>query len=293
MAVVTAAAVVVPLAGSDRSGGSDPGPGDPGIGTAGSCDVAAGPPTGGPQTVHAYAAEAVSHLLDVRTGQYREYPFLVVVSPDLRQVAVSTGERIGVADRLRLLDQGVSAVDWTALPIGNGLSWSPDGTALLSTSIDKSGGGGSPAFTANRYDVATATVSHTPVEVNLLGSSVGWAADSRRFVALVRGEQTDDTVEPGGLRVIDPDGTVHPLLADGGGLVGGAESYSPKRSYLVADATQIMSARPLGSTVVDVATGRVVDRAVWLGPKDWITPETRVQLGSSTGLTDAGARLAF
>jgi hypothetical protein len=332
-AVVTAAAVVVPLAASGRSGGSDPGPGDPGIGAPVACEVAGEPPTGGPQTVHAYASEAVSHLLDPRTGRYHEFPFLVVVSPDLRTVAVAAGDRIGLAERRGLLDQGASAVDWTDLPVGNGLSWSPDGTALLSTSIDKSGGGPMPAFIAHRYDLASGEITDTPIEVNLLGSSVGWASDSRRYIALVRGEPTNDTVEPGGLRAIDPDGTVSPLLEGGGGLVGGAESYSPSRTYLVADATQIMSARPLGSTVVDAATGGVVatlpsgarpvgwydettvarlavcddrpvvelvdiatgtvGRAVWLGPKDWVTFETRVQLGSSAGLPDGGAGLAF
>jgi hypothetical protein len=333
VAVVTAVAVAVPLAGSGLPGGWNPGPGDLGPDTAGACEVAAEPPTGGPQTVHAYGSEAVSHLLDVRTGEYEEFPFLVVVSPDLRRAAVAKEGRIGVADRRELLADGESAVDWTDLPTGNGLYWSPDGTALLTTSVDKSGGGPMPAFTAHRYDIATQTTTDTPIEVNLLGSSVGWAADSRRYVALVRGEQTNDTVEPGGLRAIDPDGTVGPLLDDGGGQVGGAESYSPSRAYLVADATQIMSAAPLGSTVVDAGTGRVVaalpsgarpigwydeatvarlavcddrpvvelvdittgtvQRAVRLGPRGAITFETRVQLGSSAGLPDGGAGLAF
>jgi hypothetical protein len=36
-----------------------------------------------------------------------------------------------------------------------------------------------------------------------------------------------------------------------------------------------------------------VHRAVWLGDKDWITFETRIQLGSSAGLPDGGAGLAF
>jgi hypothetical protein len=329
--VVTAVAVTVPLAASHRSDGSDPGPSSPDA--APPCGIAPEPPTGGPQTVHAYASETVSHLLDVRTGRYREFPFLVVVSPDLRRVAVSTDSRIGVADRQELLRDGGSAIDWTDLPLGNGLFWSPDGTALLWTSLDKSGGPPTPAFTAHRYDIATGTITDTPIEATLLGSSVGWAADSRRYVALRRGQETNDTVEPDGLSYIDPDGPSRSLLESGGGLVGGAESYSPSRTYLVADATQLMSARPLGSTVVDVATGRVVatlppgarpigwydettvvqlavcddrpvaelvdiatgtvHRAVWLGDKDWITFETRIQLGSSAGLPDGGAGLAF
>jgi hypothetical protein len=331
LAVLTTAALAVPLAGSDPSGGSDPGGG--GLGAPDACTVTAEPPKGGPQTVHAYADETVSHLLDVRTGQFREFPFQVVVSPDLRRVAVLSGERIGVADRLRLLDEGASAVDWTDLPMGNGLHWSPDGAALVVTSLNKNNGGPRPEFTAHRYDLATTTVSDTRIPVFVLGGSVGWAADSRRYVALLWGAESNDTAEPGGMRYVGPDGAEEPLLGDGGGLVGGAESYSPSRTYLVADATQLMSAQPLGSTVVDVATSRVVATlprgarpvgwydettvarvavcddgpvmelvdiatgaltgSVRLGPKDWITPETRIQLGSSAGLPDGGAGLAF
>lgn len=55
------------------------------------------------------------------------------------------------------------------------------------------------SFVAHRYDVVTGTVTDAPIGVEILASSVGWAADSTRYLALLPGESGLNTVEPGAL----------------------------------------------------------------------------------------------
>lgn len=215
-------------------------------------------PGGGPRAVHVYTVDELrSYLLDPATGQYHQLPYLVSLSPDLRHVAVEdVNGRPGVVDRAALLREGESAIRWIDVPAGNGLRWSPDGTALLFTSLAK--GTGSIRFTAHRYDLDIAAIKNTAINADILGSSVGWAADSRRYVASLRGNSTADTVEPGALRYLEPDGTLGQRIEIEGGLVGGAESYSPSGKLMIVDASDIMSAQPIASKVLDVATGQVV-----------------------------------
>lgn len=288
-------------------------------------------PGGGPQAIHLYRADEPTpgtYLLDVATGSYRTVPYEALLSPDLRTVAVTAGDKVGVVDRAALLRGDTSAIRWTRLPVGNGLAWSPDGKALLTTSLRKVGG---LRFTAHRYDVASGSVTATPIRVELLGSSVGWAADSRRYIALLHGKSGTDTVEPGALQYVNPDGTLGSRIEITGGGVGGATSYSPAGRYLIADSSQLMTAVPVPSKIVEVGTGTVVreiaaDRpligwydettVVRIAPGsadqpvldliDVITGQTvkqvaapgltapvLIQLGSSAGLTGKSATLGF
>ncbi|GAA1551022.1 hypothetical protein GCM10009827_084570 [Dactylosporangium maewongense] len=285
-------------------------------------------PGGGPQVAHVYTREEHSSILDPALGKYRELPFTVVLSPDLTRAAVNDNGRLGLADRAALLDRGRDAVEWVDVPAGNGPSWSPDGTAVLWTSIEKDP---TVHFTAHRVDVADRHVTNTPVPLDLLGATVGWAADSRRYLVLVRGTQTDNTVEPGPLQYLSPDGTPGARLDGTGGSVEGATCYSPSRRYVLTDASTIMSAQPHASPVYDATSGKVVatvpPRSTPVGWYDETTVAvlghgadrnavielldittgtvsrsvrlpgsadvTAVQLGPSAGLTGAAAELSF
>lgn len=213
-------------------------------------------PGGGPTVVRVYRTDTTSWVLDPDTGRYVKVPLWVTLSPDGAQAAVTDGDRVGVADRATLLRDGEKAVRWLPLPPGSPPSWSPDGRALLVTSIDKTAD--TVAFTAHRYEVGTRAVTDTPVRVSMIGSAVGWAADSRRYVAWLRGAETRDTVEPGALQYLNPDGTPGPRVPITGGTVDGADTYSPSRRSLAADASDVMAASPVRSPVVDVATGDVI-----------------------------------
>lgn len=244
----------------------------------------AGPGTGttagGPQVVHVYTEGERSRLLDVRTGKYVKLPFTVVLSPDLTRAAVNDNGRLGLADRAELT-RDTGAVRWLDLPPGNGPSWSPDGAALLWTTLEKSP---DVRFTAHRYDIATARVTTTQVPTMILGSTVGWAADSHRYLVLLRGAETDTGVEPGPLQYLDPDGTLGPRLEGSSGSVDGAPAYSPSRRYVLTDASDIMSARPLPSPVLDTATGKVVTLVrAGTRPVGWYDETTAVCLVRDAG----------
>jgi hypothetical protein len=115
-----------------------------------------------------------------------------------------------------------------------------------------------PPCCATASEPSTGKITNTPVGVDVLGSSVGWAADSRRYLALLPGQRTGGSVEPGALQYLNPHGTLGQRVNIQGGMVGGAGSYSPSRRYVIADASDIMSARPVPSAIVDVSTGQVV-----------------------------------
>lgn len=233
-------------------------------------------PGGGPKVIHVYTA-AESYLLDLATGRYRRFPYSLVLSPDGKQVIVDSGERIGLAGRVALLRDGESVIHWLEYPPGAGVAWAPDGSALLSTSIDKSAP--TPRFTIRRYDIVTGRTTFAPIDVEILGGSVGWAADSRRYLALLPGKRSPGTVEPGALQYLNPDGSPGPRIDIAGGLVGGANSYSPARSLFFADASDLMSARPLPSPIVDVATGRsVADVPAGSKPIGWYDDDAIVRL---------------
>ena len=243
---------------------------------------------GGPQAIHTYRTDTPTErtfLLDADNGAYRELPYeYVVVSPDLATVAVAAWDgRAGVADRKALLSRGESVISWIPVPASAGLAWSPDGNALLVTSMVKDEATRTNTFTAHRYDLATGQVSNTPIDVDLLGW-VGWAADSERYLALLRGEQGTDTVEPGALQYIDPDGTLGERIEIEGGTVGAAESYSPSRTYLALDSSGIMSAQTVPSKVMEVESGEIVTtlpggRAM---PVGWYDETTVVQVVRDT-----------
>ena len=198
-------------------------------------------------------------MLDVRTGRYRELPYeTVLLSPDLRRLAVSDGDRIGIADRARLLADGGRAVTWTTVPVGPGLAWSPDGTALLSDVLAKDGG--AVTHTVLRYQLRTGQVTSTPVPagIQLIGTAA-WAANSRDYLLLPVVAETAGTVTPGPLRTLHPDGHLGPTAATGG---------------------------PLLLLVVDARTGRTV-RSVRL---PGVPALADVELGPSKGVSDTAPR---
>lgn len=293
-AVVALAAVGVPLAlgshGGASGAGFEPAAGGQAKPTATAGPAAPGEPTfvapgGGPQAIHVYGMDdSRTYLLDPAAGKYRKLPYLLSLSPDLRQVAVEDFRgRAGVADRAALLRDGEPAIHWIDVPPGSGLRWSPDGTALVFTSLSKSTG--AVRFTAHRYDTATGKIKHTPINIEILGSSVGWAADSTNYVALLKRRETDDGVEPGALQYLRPDGSLGQRIEIQGGTVGGAGSYSPSRKLVIADASDIMSAQPLASKIVDVATRRVVtDLPQGAKPVGWYDEKTVALL--TTGSAD-------
>ncbi|MFS8478205.1 MAG: hypothetical protein FWJ93_04395 [Micromonosporaceae bacterium] len=233
ISVLAAAAVAfgVPVAVVQWTGGPDPGTvvGDtPGRGDSGSPSepaLAFPTPGGGPNVIHAYTRmdDETTYLLDPSAGRYRHLNFRVVLSPDLRRAAVARDSRVGVAERDALLRDGDAAVSWLDLPPGNGLAWSPDGTALVLTSLSKDAG--VVRFTAHRYDLATGQVTDTPIAVDIIGSAVGWAADSQRYLALLPGDRTADSVQPGALQYINRDGTLGPRVE-----IAGAWSAAPSRT---------------------------------------------------------------
>jgi hypothetical protein len=246
------ALVAIPVAGTFLAGG--------GGGTAGSAVSAAAGPSGGPMVVMAYAVSGStgtpSYLLDPATGRYRAMPFQVVLSPDRGRVAVAGLDgRTGVAGRDALLSRGPAAVRWLSLPPANGLAWSPDGRALVVTAMTKAGR--SATFTAYRYDVATGRVTATPVRSTPVGG-VGWAADSRRYLVLE--QNGDGQASVGALRFVGANGTPGAALADPGGAVGGADSYSPSRRLVVADTSRLMDPGTAASTVLPAAGGAPLAR---------------------------------
>lgn len=243
-------------------------------------------PGGGPQVILMVQvlARKVPCLLDPVTGQYRALPFdQVALSPDLTEVAVSKDRQVGVAARTDLLTNPASAVQWLDLPIdqpaGTGPLWSPDGTALLLAGLEPAAAAGgsaaAPSATAStgsaaapaakrqryrlyRYDLPTGKVTSTRVPTSMNGDTIGWAADSRRYLGMRRSTNPNDDSEPGALQYLHADGTLGQYLAGGRlGVVDGATSYSPSRRYLVARNANRETAKPWPSKVVDLRSGRV------------------------------------
>lgn len=215
---------------------------------------------GGPRTLHAFtmASTGRTSLLDVRTGRYQELPYeTVLLSPDLRRVAVEKDERVGIADRSALLRDGERAVSWTNLPGGSGLMWSPDGVALLLGTLEKTSS--SVSHTVLRYDLRTRLVTSTPVPtgITLIGTPT-WAANSRDYLLLPVGAESTQGVRPGPLRVLHPDGTLGRVLPGPGGVVDGPAAYSPSGELMVADTGDIMMGKPGPSAVLDARTGEEV-----------------------------------
>lgn len=251
-------------------------------------------PGGGPVAIHSFLDPSDEHtyVLDPRTGEYDEYPYPVILSPDLTRAAIMRDDKIGVVAR-SALGAPEPPVDWTTLPPGNGLCWSPDGKKLLLTAIEKVMMPGT--FIAYAYDIETKETVETRVgDSDSVASTVGWAADSTDYlVSPVTPDNTGFTFH--GLRRVAPDGRTVTTFADvAGGFVGGADSYSPDRKYLIVDPTPMMTDRTLPAQVLDVATGSVVrslpDGAVPVGWYDATTVAYRtggdlVMLGLDTSRT--------
>jgi len=188
-------------------------------------------PGGGPVAIHALSDDSFGghgYLLDAVTGEYRQVPYLTIrLSPDQRTVAVERVDgRIGVANRHALLRAGDRAVRWTELY--SAVFWSPDGSALLHTTWDRSTG----TRTALRYDVRTGHARRTPVPADCDVCTVGWAADSIRYTMMTRG--ADPAIPMGPVRYLNPDGSSGPLVGVDG-LIWSAESYSPSRRYVIVE----------------------------------------------------------
>ncbi|HEX7743910.1 MAG TPA: hypothetical protein VF462_01425 [Micromonosporaceae bacterium] len=223
-------------------------------------------PGGGPRAIHALADGMGNgaYLLDAVRGEYRKLPYeRLTVSPDGRTVAVEDIDgRIGVVDRQALLGAGDAAVRWTDLPPGSPSGWSPDGNALLVTTLDKD----TRTFTAHRYDVATGRVRHTPINLDCDTCTAGWAADSTRYVVQLRGP--DPEVPNGPMQYLNPDGTPGPLVgADG--HIWNADSYSPSRRYVVVEPSRPFfpdeSADWQLPRILELRTGKIISAI----PTDW------------------------
>lgn len=193
-----------------------------------------------------------SYLLDPGTGRYHRVPYEhAVLSPDRRLVAVATTDgRVGVAGRRALLRAGEAALRWTGLPSGIP-NWSPDGRALLVNTLDK-GDGPPGTFAAHRYDLRSGRIRSTPIEgFTCENCLVGWAADSTRYVVMLRGP--DPARPEGPAQYVNPDGSPGPLV----GVVGhiwDADAYSPSRRYVIVEPSR---PAPAGAqpTILDLRTG--------------------------------------
>jgi hypothetical protein len=277
-AAATAAAITLPLTvlGGHRAAAPGPPAGRTTAPPVGTINFPAY--GGGPKTIWAYTitgtagTNPTTYLLDARTGSYRRTPYPVALSPDARTAAVENGGRIGLAGVADLVRRGAPAIRWLDLPPGSPPLWSPDGTALLTTSTD------GPVTTAHRYEVAAGLRTDTPITVPLIGA-VGWAADSRRYVALLRGTGTDHGAVPAGLASIEPDGAVHPGTIDVHGVIGGAASYSPSGRYALADASGLSTPTRLASQVLDLRTGRATPLPYANASSSWYDDHTVLLLG--------------
>lgn len=305
-------------------------------GPAGPANGSAAPvfprPGGGLRAIHTYVDLFQSHepyLLDTVRGGYRGLPFLnnLALSPDGRTVAVEGLDgRIGVAERHALLAAGEPAVRWTDLPVGSPGWWSPDGRALLVTTLDKA----TRTFTAHRYDVGTEQIRSTPIRLDCDTCTAGWAADSTRYVVRLRGP--DPAIPDGPMQYLNPDGTPGPMVG-ANGHIWSADAYSPSRRYVSVEPSRPFVGEPAEwqlPKVFDLRTGTVVRAVATAWPLlGWyddghvvrVAPGTEsapvfevldirsgevtkrvpapglasccVQLGSSAGLRGAAAELGF
>lgn len=220
-------------------------------------------PGGGLRAIHAYVdpfQPPEPYLLDTVRGEYRGLPFLnnLALSPDGRMVAVEGIDgRIGLAARHALLNAGEAAVRWTDLPPGAPGWWSPDGTALLVTTLDKQ----TRTFTAHRYDVRTGRIRSTPIRLDCDTCTAGWAADSTRYVVRLRGP--DPEIPDGPMQYLNPDGTPGPMVG-ANGHIWSADAYSPSRRYVIVEPSRPFVGEPAEwqlPKIFDLRTGTVV-RAV-------------------------------
>jgi hypothetical protein len=170
------------------------------------------------------------YLLDEAHGRYRRFPFArIMVAPEGGLVAVEgIDARVGIADREDLLLRGERAVRWSSLPPGSWAGWSPDGRALLTTTLDKD----TWTFTAHRYDLADGRVRSTPIALDCQTCTAGWAADSTRYVVELTG--TPPQLPTGPLVYLGPDGTRGPLVG-AEGHIWNADAYSPSRRFAIVD----------------------------------------------------------
>lgn len=213
-------------------------------------------PGGGPRVIHTLGGGEHVYLLDQVAGEYRKLPyFSISLSPNGRTVVVESAEaRLGIADRAALLAGGDRAVRWIDLPPAH-VNWSPDGTALLTTTLDKD----TRTFTAHRYDIATGRLRHTPINLACDTCTAGWAADSKRYVVMLT--NSDPAIESGPAQYLNPDGTPGPMVgADG--LIWDAHSYSPSRRYAIVEPPRpFIEPNPTGwmlPKILDLRTGKVL-----------------------------------
>jgi hypothetical protein len=215
-------------------------------------------PGGGPRAIHTFSSVSgtQTYLLDTAVGSYRQLPYVRIdLSPDGRKVAVEhTDGRIGVAERRALLRAGDAAVRWTSLPPGSMSGWSPDGKALLTTTLNKD----TSEFTAHRYDIATRRLRHTPIKLDCDTCTAGWAADSARYVVRLRG--VDPEIPDGPAQYLNPDGTAGSLVGTNG-HIWSADAYSPSGRYVVVEPARPFVPGPEPwklPKVFDLRTRRVV-----------------------------------
>jgi hypothetical protein len=249
-------------------------------------------PGGGPRVIELCVVswpEQRVFLLDASTGQYRDFPFeFARLSPDRRSVAVSTvAGKVGIAGRADLLRRGDSALRWISSD-GFDPRWSPDGTAVLFRSVDKSGGPPNVRIIAHRYDVGSGEIRDTAIDIPGVGG-VGWAADSARYLVMLPGRPLDRDAgnAPGALQYVNPDGGLGPRVDIEAGPVGGAEAYSPSGRRMFVEAHFASDTQTFPAKVIEVATGRVIATLTpGANPVGWSDETTLIQL---TGMAP-GAR---
>ena len=135
-------------------------------------------PGGGPSAIHVFGVGGVSFVLNPETGAYQSFPFVVVLSPDLRWAAILDEGEVGVVSREALLQDGDATATWLDMPPADGPTWSPNGKALLVTSVDRT--------SALRYEPdVPGSASPFSLPISGIGAPLGWASDSERYIGLI------------------------------------------------------------------------------------------------------------
>lgn len=202
----------------------------------------------------------------------------IALSPDGCTVAVVRDEgtpAVGLADRRALERRGESAVRWLDLPNAGVVTFSPDGSALMTYHPHTVENG--IGWNIYRYELRTGAVRVTTLPVTGWGGIPRWAGDSKRYLVTVDDQEAPQG--PGRLRYANPDGTLGDIFIAEGGVIG---QYSPTGDWVIIDPPlPFADGAPAAwktAKVVDVHTGQIVNRIPSAAPV-LVVPTTSPLLG--------------